>query len=58
MRRLLQECKFAHGNAALLLDALAHAKPEDLDGEAIIKVCPIAYNGMNRSFMIFCTGIL
>ncbi|KAH8099783.1 hypothetical protein BXZ70DRAFT_1025894 [Cristinia sonorae] len=37
MRRLFEECKYAHGNAALLSDALIHARPEDLQGKAIIK---------------------
>ncbi|THH31973.1 hypothetical protein EUX98_g2255 [Antrodiella citrinella] len=38
IRRLFEECKYAHGNASLLSDALVHARPEDLQGKAIIKV--------------------
>lgn len=37
MRRLLQECRFAHGNAQLLSEALAFASPEDLREKDIIK---------------------
>jgi hypothetical protein len=36
-RRLLQECKFGTGNARVLSEALAFAKPEDLAKE-IVKV--------------------
>ncbi|KZV63547.1 hypothetical protein PENSPDRAFT_207928 [Peniophora sp. CONT] len=35
IRRLFQECKFAHGNAALLNEALAFARPEDLEDGVI-----------------------
>lgn len=38
MRRLLQECKIGQGNANLLSEALAYAKPQDLEKE-IIRVC-------------------
>jgi hypothetical protein len=38
MRRLLQECKLGQGNAALLTESLAFAKPEDLTKKDIIKV--------------------
>lgn len=38
MRRLFQECRFAHGNAQLLSEALAFASPEDLREKDIIKV--------------------
>lgn len=38
MRRLFQECRFAHGNAQLLSEALAFASPEDLRDKDIIKV--------------------
>jgi hypothetical protein len=38
MRRLFQECRFAHGNAQLLNEALAYATPEDLREKEIIKV--------------------
>ncbi|KAI9461993.1 hypothetical protein BJY52DRAFT_1185334 [Lactarius psammicola] len=37
MRRLLQECRFAHGNAQLLSEALTYASPEDLREKDIIK---------------------
>ncbi|KAI0299014.1 hypothetical protein B0F90DRAFT_1810761 [Multifurca ochricompacta] len=37
MRRLFQECRFAHGNAQLLSEALAFASPEDLREKDIIK---------------------
>ena len=37
MRRLLQECRFAHGNAQVLSEALAFASPEDLREKDIIK---------------------
>ena len=40
MRRLFEECKYAHGNASLLSDALVHARPEDLKNKAILKVSP------------------
>lgn len=36
-RRLLQECKFAHGNAQLLSEALTYARPEDLTEKEIIR---------------------
>lgn len=39
MRRLFQECKIAQGNASLLSQALALAKPEELRKQDIIKVC-------------------
>lgn len=38
MWRLLQECKVGHGNALLLSEALAFAKPEDLKEKEIIRV--------------------
>ena len=38
MRRLFEECKYAHGNAGLLSDALLHARPEDLQQKVVIKV--------------------
>ena len=38
MRRLFQECKIGQGNASLLSEALAYAKPEDLAKKNIIKV--------------------
>lgn len=38
MRRLFQECRFAHGNAQVLSEALAFASPEDLRDKDIIKV--------------------
>ena len=38
MRRLFQECKIARGNALLLSEALAFAKPEALDA-GLIPVC-------------------
>ena len=34
---MFQECKFAHGNAALLNEALVYAKPEELD-DSVIRV--------------------
>ncbi|KAH9996151.1 hypothetical protein BJV74DRAFT_828545, partial [Russula compacta] len=37
MRRLFQECRFAHGNAQVLSEALAFASPEDLREKDIIK---------------------
>ncbi|KAF8797720.1 hypothetical protein BYT27DRAFT_7204130 [Phlegmacium glaucopus] len=37
MRRLFQECTIGQGNAALLSQALAHSKPEDLKKKEIIK---------------------
>uniref|UniRef100_A0A8H8CFZ1 VHS domain-containing protein n=1 Tax=Psilocybe cubensis TaxID=181762 RepID=A0A8H8CFZ1_PSICU len=37
MRRLFQECKIAQGNASLLAQALALAKPEELKKQDIIK---------------------
>src|SRR5712691_3393548 len=37
MRRLFQECRFAHGNAQVLGEALAFASPEDLREKDIIK---------------------
>ncbi|KAI0789425.1 hypothetical protein C8Q75DRAFT_765583 [Abortiporus biennis] len=36
-RRLLQECKVGRGNAALLSEALAFAKPEDLKQKPLIQ---------------------
>lgn len=33
MRRLFQECKIGQGNARLLTESLAYAKPEDLEKE-------------------------
>jgi hypothetical protein len=39
MRRLFQECKVGSGNASLLSEALAFAKPEDLKNKEIIRVC-------------------
>ena len=38
MRRLFQECKVGSGNASLLSEALAFAKPEDLKNKDIIRV--------------------
>ena len=38
VRRLFQECKVGRGNASLLSEALAYAKPEDLKSKEIIKV--------------------
>jgi hypothetical protein len=38
MQRLLQECRFAHGNAQVLSEALAFASPEDLEEKDIVKV--------------------
>lgn len=38
MRRLFQECKVGKGNAALLSESLAFAKPEDLRQKEIIRV--------------------
>ncbi|CAL1694920.1 unnamed protein product [Somion occarium] len=37
MRRLFQECKVGKGNASLLSEALAYAKPEDLKHKSVIK---------------------
>ncbi|KAH8977421.1 hypothetical protein EDB92DRAFT_1917348 [Lactarius akahatsu] len=37
MRRLFQECRFAHGNAQLLSEALTYATPEELREKDIIK---------------------
>lgn len=37
MRRLFQECRFAHGNAHLLSETLTYASPEDLREKDIIK---------------------
>jgi len=42
MRRLFQECKFAHGNAALLSESLTFAKPEDLEKD-IIRVSNMSF---------------
>jgi len=41
MRRLFRECTMGQGNAALLSEALAHSKPEDLKKKNIIKVCHV-----------------
>lgn len=38
IRKLFQECNVGKGNAALLSDALAFAKPEDLQHKDVIKV--------------------
>ena len=35
IRRLFQECKIGQGNAALLSEALAFARPEDLNKDII-----------------------
>ncbi|KAI6030297.1 hypothetical protein EDC04DRAFT_87826 [Pisolithus marmoratus] len=35
IQRLFQECKIARGNASVLSDALAFAKPDALDGELV-----------------------
>jgi hypothetical protein len=35
IRRLFQECKIGQGNARLLAESLAYAKPEDLEKEII-----------------------
>lgn len=35
MRRLFQECKVGSGNAKVLFEALAFAKPEDLRKDII-----------------------
>jgi len=35
MKRLFQECKIGQGNASLLLQSLAFAKPEDLSKDII-----------------------
>lgn len=43
MRRLFQECKIGEGNASLLSEALAFAKPEDLKKKDIIRVSPHIY---------------
>ena len=45
MQRLLQECRFAHGNAQVFSEALAFASPEDLREKEII----------NASIYIFLT---
>ncbi|KAH9015878.1 hypothetical protein EDB85DRAFT_2295443 [Lactarius pseudohatsudake] len=37
MRRLFQECRFAHGNAQLLSESLTYASPEDLREKDILK---------------------
>ncbi|EPQ55785.1 hypothetical protein GLOTRDRAFT_60574 [Gloeophyllum trabeum ATCC 11539] len=37
MRRLFQECKVGRGNAALLSESLAFAKPEDLQEKDVIR---------------------
>ncbi|OBZ74920.1 TOM1-like protein 2 [Grifola frondosa] len=37
MRRLFQECKVGRGNASLLSESLAYAKPEDLKQKDIIR---------------------
>ncbi len=45
MRRLFQECRFAHGNAQLLSEALAFASPEDLQEKDIIKASANVFLG-------------
>jgi len=45
MRRLFQECRFAHGNAQLLSEALAFASPEDLQEKEIIKASANVFLG-------------
>jgi len=43
MRRLFQECKIARGNALLLSEALAFAKPEALDAGLIpVRLLPVS----------------
>lgn len=60
MRRLFQECKVGHGNATLLSEALAFAKPEDLKEKDIIQVRVAFYFVLgNRSISSKClVGIL
>ena len=38
MRRLFQECKVGRGNASLLSETLAFAKPEDLKRKEVVRV--------------------
>jgi hypothetical protein len=49
MRRLFQECRFAHGNALLLSEALAFASPEDLREKDIIKARAYSNFGENEA---------
>ena len=46
MRRLFQECKVGSGNASLLSEALAFAKPEDLKNKEIIRVSANQLGGL------------
>lgn len=51
IRRLFQECKIGKGNASLLSEALAFAKPEDLKEKGIIKVCFPSPSNFFRAFL-------
>ncbi len=48
MRRLLQECRIANGNAQLLNEALAFATPEDLREKDIIKVRSVSLSSRSK----------
>lgn len=53
MRRLFQECKIGQGNANLLSEALAYAKPEDLEKKEIIRVRILVIRNIDQSDMGF-----
>lgn len=57
MRRLFQECKIGQGNAALLSQALALSKPEDLKKKDVIKVGYLI-NSDHRRLKSLSLGIL
>ena len=57
MRRLLQECRFAHGNAQLLSEALAFASPEDLRDKDIIKAGTRSIFGENVANYVLFPGV-
>ncbi|KAI0309899.1 hypothetical protein OF83DRAFT_1166758 [Amylostereum chailletii] len=53
IRRLTQECRYAHGNATLLSEALAFARPEDLASPVIKEF----YTKCKTSQELICTQI-
>ena len=58
MRRLFQECKVAEGNAALLSNALAYTKPEDVRGEIVQVRARVSRDHATLAQEGFCAGIL
>lgn len=44
MKRLLKACNTGKGNAQLLHEAVVYAKPEDLEGNELIKVSAIQWS--------------